>query len=130
MIKILKTSSIDFKKKFNNFLNLRRNYPASKLNRVKKIIEDIRRNGDKSLIKYEKKFNKIKNLNSRVLFFSEGEIKKHIQKLDPKIKSSINIAFGRIFKFHRHQSFKNFKLSDKYRNTFAYRSKPMEKIGI
>tara|TARA_Y100000817_G_scaffold313842_1_gene310940 strand:- start:1193 stop:2491 length:1299 start_codon:yes stop_codon:yes gene_type:complete len=130
MIKILKTSSIDFKKKFNNFLNLRRNYPASKLNRVKKIIEDIRRNGDKSLIKYEKKFNKIKNLNSRALFFSEGEIKKHIQKLDPKIKSSINIAFGRIFKFHRHQSFKNFKLSDKYRNTFAYRSKPMEKIGI
>ena len=130
MIKILKTSSIDFKKKFNNFLNLRRNYPASKLNRVKKIIVDIRRNGDKSLIKYEKKFNKIKNLNSRALFFSEGEIKKHIQKLDPKIKSSINIAFGRIFKFHRHQSFKNFKLSDKYRNTFAYRSKPMEKIGI
>jgi len=130
MIKILKTSSIDFKKKFNNFLNLRRNYPASKLNRVKKIIEDIRRNGDKSLIKYEKKFNKIKNLNSRALFFSEGEIKKYIQKLDPKIKSSINIAFGRIFKFHRHQSFKNFKLSDKYRNTFAYRSKPMEKIGI
>ena len=130
MIKILKTSSIDFKKKFNNFLNLRRNYPASKLNRVKKIIEDVRRKGDKSLIKYEKKFNKIKNLNSRALFFSEGEIKKHIQKLDPKIKSSINIAFGRIFKFHRHQSFKNFKLSDKYRNTFAYRSKPMEKIGI
>jgi len=130
MIKILKTSSIDFKKKFNNFLNLRRNYPASKLNRVKKIIVDIRRNGDKSLIKYEKKFNKIKNLNSRALFFSEGEIKKYIQKLDPKIKSSINIAFGRIFKFHRHQSFKNFKLSDKYRNTFAYRSKPMEKIGI
>ena len=130
MIKILKTSSIDFKKKFNNFLNLRRNYPASKLNRVKKIIEDVRRKGDKSLIKYEKKFNKIKNLNSRALFFSEGEIKKHIQKLDPKIKSSINIAFERIFKFHRHQSFKNFKLSDKYRNTFAYRSKPMEKIGI
>ena len=130
MIKILKTSSIDFKKKFNNFLNLRRNYPASKLNRVKKIIEDIRRNGDKSLIKYEKKFNKIKNLNSRALFFSEGEIKKHIQKLDPKIKSSINIAFERIFKFHRHQSFKNFKLSDQYRNSFAYRSKPMEKIGI
>jgi histidinol dehydrogenase len=130
MIKILKTSSIDFKKKFNNFLNLRRNYPASKLNRVKKIIEDVRRKGDKSLIKYEKKFNKIKNLNSRALFFSEGEIKKHIQKLDPKIKSSINIAFERIFKFHRHQSFKNFKLSDQYRNSFAYRSKPMEKIGI
>ncbi len=130
MIKILKTSSIDFKKKFNNFLNLRRNYPASKLNRVKKIIEDVRRKGDKSLIKYEKKFNKIKNLNSRALFFSEGEIKKHIQKLDPKIKSSINIAFERIFKFHRHQSFKNFKLSDQYRNTLAYRSKPMEKIGI
>ncbi len=130
MIKILKTSSIDFKKKFNNFLNLRRNYPASKLNRVKKIIEDVRRKGDKSLIKYEKKFNKIKNLNSRALFFSEGEIKKHIQKLDPKIKSSINTAFERIFKFHRHQSFKNFKLSDQYRNSFAYRSKPMEKIGI
>ena len=60
MIKILKTSSIDFKKKFNNFLNLRRNYPASKLNRVKKIIEDVRRKGDKSLIKYEKNLIKLK----------------------------------------------------------------------
>ena len=46
---------------------------------VKKIIDDIRKSDDKSLIKYEKKFNKLKILKKNNLLFSEKEIKKNIK---------------------------------------------------
>ena len=74
MIKILNTKSQDFKKKFNYYLNIRRKYSSSKITIVKKIVNDVKKNKDKSLIKYEKKFNNVKSLNTNKLFFSKIEI--------------------------------------------------------
>ena len=97
---------------------------------VKKIIQDIRKNQDKSLIKYEKKFNGLKKLNKNQLFFTKTEIKNSISNLDPKVKRSIDLAFSRIRNFHKKQKFQGFKTKDKYNNVFSYRSKPMNKIGV
>ena len=68
MIKILNTKSQDFKKKFNYYLNIRRKYSANKVSVVKKIVNDVKKNKDKSIIKYEKKFNNVKSLNVNKLF--------------------------------------------------------------
>ena len=130
IIRVLHTKSKDFKKKFNYYLNLRRKYSASKIIIVKKIVNDVKKNKDQSVIKYEKKFNNIKNLNSKDLFFSKNEIEKNIKKLDKKVKNSIDIAFSRISTFHKNQKFKGFKIKDSYNNLFAYRSKPIRKVGV
>ena len=79
----------------------------------------MKKNKDKSLIKYEKKFNNVKNLNANKLFFSKNEIEKSVKTLDTKIKNSIDIAFIRIFNFHKNQKFKGFKIKDNYNNSFA-----------
>ena len=97
MIKVLNTKSKDFKKKINYYLNIRRKYSNNKINTVKKIVNDVRKNKDKSIIKYEKKFNNLKYLNVNKLFFSKNEIEKNIKILDKKVKNSIDIAFIRIF---------------------------------
>ena len=130
MIKILNTKSRNFQNEFDYYLNLRREYSESKAKVVKRIIRDVRKDKDKSLIKYEKKFNSLKNLNRNKLFFSNSEIKKNINSLDIKVKNSIDLAFNRITNFHRKQKFKGFKIKDKYNNIFFYRSKPMDKIGV
>ncbi len=130
MIKILNTESKDFEKKLNYFLSLRKNYSSSKLNIVKKIVNDVKKNKDQSLIKYEKKFNNLKKVNKKNLLFSNAEIKNNIKNLDSKVKSSINVAFQRILTFHKNQTFKDFKIRDKYKNILAYRSIPLEKVGI
>ena len=130
MIKILNTKSRNFQSKFNYYLNLRRKYSESKINAVKRIVRDVRKKQDKSLIKYEKRFNGLKNLNKNKLYFSNSEINKNIRNLDPKVKKSIDLAYKRILNFHKKQKFKGFKIKDKYNNIFSYRSKPMDKIGV
>ena len=110
MIKILNTKSRNFQSKFDYYLNTRREYSESKINSVKRIVKDIRKKQDKSLINYEKKFNSLKSLNRNKLFFSNSEIKKNINNLDVKVKNSIDLAFKRIINFHRKQKFKGFKI--------------------
>ena len=130
MIRTLDTKSRNFQNKFEYYLNLRRKYSDSKTKTVKRIVKDIRKGEDKSLIKYEKKFNSLKKLNRNKLFFSNSEIKKNIKNLDPRVKSSIDLAFSRIINFHKKQKFKGFKIKDKYDNVFSYRSKPIDKVGV
>ena len=130
MIKILNTKSRNFQNEFDYYLNLRRKYSDSKVRAVKKIIKEVKKHKDKSLVRYEKKFNSLKNLNRNKLFFSNSETKKNINNLDTKVKNSIDLAFNRITNFHRKQKFKGFKIKDKYNNIFFYRSKPMDKIGV
>jgi len=130
MIRTLDTKSRNFQNKFEYYLNLRRKYSDSKTKTVKRIVKDIRKGKDNSLIKYEKKFNSLKKLNRNKLFFSNSEIKKNIKNLDPRVKSSIDLAFSRIINFHKKQKFKGFKIKDKYDNVFSYRSKPIDKVGV
>ena len=130
MIKILNSRSKKFNKQLNYFLNLRKFNFGSKSAVVKKIISDVKKNKDKSLLKYEKKFNKLRKLNKKNIFFSNSEIKYNIKKLDPKIKRSIDIAYNRILKFHKNQKFQSFKTRDNYKNIFSYRSKPLERVGV
>ena len=130
MIKTLKSREKNFEKILNSFLKLRRGYSSKKITIVKKIINDVEMHGDKSLIKYEKKFNNLKTLKSNNLTFTKSEIKKSIKFLDRKVKNSIDLAYSRIFNFHKNQKFHKFKKKDKINNSFYYRSKPVEKVGV
>ncbi len=92
---------------------------------VSKILKDIRKNKNKALIKYEKKFSK----NSRIKP-SSREINKAITSLNPKVKKAIDYAYNRIFKYHSLQKVKNISYRDKLKNTFHYRSVPINKVGV
>ncbi len=130
MIKILVTKSRGFQKQLEYYLSSRKQASSSKINVVKKIINDVKKNKDQSLIRYEKKFGKLKKLNKKNFIFSNLEIKKNIKKLDIKTKNSIDIAYNRILNFHKNQKFKDYKVLDKYKNTLYYRSLPIEKVGV
>ncbi len=130
MINILFTKSKSFKQQLSKYLDSRKPNKESKIKVVKKIISDVKKNKDRSLFKYEKKFNRLKKININDLFFSKSEIDKIIKRLDNKTKNSINIAFKRIYNFHKNQKFKDFKVSDNYKNFFSYRSMPLESVGV
>jgi histidinol dehydrogenase len=89
------------------------------------IIRDIRKNGDKALIKYEKKFGK-----SSIIFSRPKEIQKQIKSLDKKVKKSIDLAYNRIFKFHSKQKVKNIFYKDKLQNKLSYKYIPIDSVGI
>jgi len=69
-MKVISAKNKNFDKLLDNLLSKRKNKLRSDYISVKNIIKDVRKNGDKALLKYEKKFNKNKTINdgNRILF--------------------------------------------------------------
>ena len=128
-MKILNTKSKTFKKSLNLILGSKRNQSNDKTNIVKKIINDVRKNGDESLIKYTNKFDKIKLTSSKIRL-DNNFINKKIKELDIKVKKSIDIAFSRITKFHKKQVFKGYKFKDSLGNQLGYKILSLDKVGV
>ena len=129
MLKFLNANQKNFLKKLNIVLNVRKLQQKNQSSKVKKILYDVRKAGDKAVIKYEKKFSKIK-LSPKNIKFSEKEIKMISKKIDKNLKNSIDIAFKRIKQFHSKQKFSSFRYKDKYNNELSYKFTPIEKVGV
>ncbi len=125
MIKILDCKNSNYLSRLKLILEERR--IGSKVNTdiVVKIVKDVKKNKQKALLKYEKKFSKNYKIKP-----SEKEINKSIKSLNPKIKKAIDFAYSRILKFHSLQKFNNIKYTDKLNNKIEYRHIPIQSIGI
>ncbi len=53
-----------------------------------------------------------------------------MKKIDKRLKSSIDLAYNRIKKFHLKQKFSSFKIKDKYKNEMSYIYSAIENIGV
>ena len=125
MIKILNLSN---KKNINileKFLEKRREGNNVDTQMVPKIINDVKKNKIKAVIKYEKKYSK-----NNKIFPKSNEIKFSLKSLDSKVKKAIDDAYLRIHNFHKLQKTKDIKLIDKYKNTIEYKNIPIRSIGI
>jgi len=129
MIKFFNANKKNSLKKLDSFLSLRKSRQRSQSSGVKKILLKVKKNGDKAVLSYEKKFSKVKTSDSR-LIFSKKEIDTILKKIDKGVKKSIDIAFSRIKYFHSKQKHLSFKYKDKYNNQLSYRYLPLESVGV
>ena len=125
MIKILKFKNQNSLKNLSIFLEKKRSEKKNDIKIINKIINEIKKNKYKSLIKYEKKFSK--NIEIKP---SLKKINKSIKSLDPKIKKAIDFAYKRIFKFHNLQKAKDIFYKDNLNNKIMYKYIPIQSVGI
>ena len=92
---------------------------------VSGIINDVKKNGDKAVLKYEKKFNQ-----SNIIIPTVKSISKSITGLDQKVKKAIDLAYNRIYKFHSLQKFKNISYTDNLQNKLEYKYLPIDSVAI
>ena len=124
-MKILNSKSKNFDKLLENLLLQRKKKIQSDSVSVTNIINDVKKNGDKALLKYEKRFNQ-----NNIIIPSSKQIKKSINSLDKKVKKAIDTAYNRIYKFHSLQKFKNISYTDKLKNKLEYKYVPLESVAI
>jgi histidinol dehydrogenase len=129
ILKIFKYNKKNSRASLNAFLNKRKSFQNNQTPAVNKIIKSVKRNGDKAVINYEKKYSKIKTKSPKI-YFSNEEINNISKKIDIKIKYAVDIAFNRIKKFHSKQKFSSFKYKDKYNNELSYKYSAIEKVGV
>ncbi len=125
MIKILNSNSRNFENKLEKLLSNRKRKVQSNSVSVTNIIKEVKKNGDKAVLKYEKKFNK----NSTIVPTS-NQISRSIKNLDKKVKQAIDKAYNRIYKFHSLQKFKNIKYIDNLKNKLEYKYLPIDSVAI
>ena len=124
-MKILDSSKKNFDKLLDNLLMQRKRKVQSSSVSVTNIIKDVKKNGDKALLKYEKKFNK-----NSIIEPSSNQIQKSIKSLNSIVKKSIDTAYNRIYKFHSLQKFKNISYTDKFKNKLEYKYLPLDSVAI
>ena len=87
-MKVISAKNKNFDKLLDNLLSKRKNKLRSDYISVKNIIKDVRKNGDKALVKYEKRFNK-----NKTIIPNSKKIKVSIKSLDQKVKKEPKISF-------------------------------------
>ena len=125
MVKILSYKNRNFVSQLDKLLSIRKRKVQSSSISVTNIIKDVKKNGDKAVLKYEKKFNK-----NSIIVPSSKKIAKSIRRLDKKVKQAIDIAYNRIYKFHSLQKFKNISYVDKFKNKLEYKYLPINSVAI
>ena len=124
-MKILNFKSKNFDKLLDNLLLKRKKKLKSNSVSVIKIIQDVKKNGDKALLKYERRFNK-----NNIIVPTSKKINQKIKSLDKKVKRAIDQAYDRIYKFHSLQKFKNISYTDKYKNKLEYKYIPLASVAL
>ena len=125
MIKILYCNNKNYVSKLSKLLIKRKSDDKISKSVAVKIISDVKKNGDKAVVKYEKRYNK-----NNEIIANKQKISKSIRSLDFKIKRAIDFAYNRIYKFHSKQKVQNIFYKDNLLNKFYYKYRPIDSVGI
>ncbi|MCD5390452.1 histidinol dehydrogenase [candidate division NPL-UPA2 bacterium] len=95
---------------------------------VKEVIKDVRRRGDKAVLKYTRKFDGV-SLGAFQLRVSEEEIREAVEKLDKQLLKVFNSVRRNITKFHKREMRKSW-ISTRDGLLLGQSYLPIERVGI
>ena len=127
MTKIIRSSISLSNNKLGSYLNKNRQSEMNITEVVKKIIKYVRKNGDKALTKFTKKFDSYNVDNFKV---SDEEIKEAIKSCDSELSKSLKIAAKRIGDFHKLQMPSDFNFEDKDNVFLGVKWDPLDSVGL
>jgi histidinol dehydrogenase len=124
-MKLIRFSSKELDKIYNRSLNPNKRVEQ----KVKKIIDDVRLNGDEALIKFTKKFDNVK-LPAKQLMVSEGEISGAYQNITPDFISTLKVVIENVTKFYKKQLKKSWRQRGEDGIILGENIQPLDTVGI
>ena len=97
--------------------------------RVRKIIDDVHQDGDDALLRYTRRFDKVR-LTPRQLCVTEAEISGAFQHLDPKFALQLKSAIQNVQAFYGRPRLKPVRLIDGDGVVLGEKFDPIERVGI
>ena len=125
MSKLLRLNKKNFRSLLNKITHNRNQIDIKTEFIVNKIIKDVMKNGDRALIKYEKRFN-----NNSNIIPTNDKIKRSISNLKPELKKAIKDTYNRITGWHKLQNKRDIYQKDKFGNRFQYINRPLKSAAI
>lgn len=97
--------------------------------KVAKIIEDVRTSGDDALVRYTKKFDKVKLLPKQIRV-TQSEISGAYQNISPDFVSSLKVIIENVTKFYKRQLKKPWKLKADDGVILGEQFTPLDSVGV
>jgi len=97
--------------------------------KVRHIIDDVRLFGDEAVLKYTRKFDRVK-LSAKQLKVSQIEISGAYQNISPNFVPSLKIIIENINRFYRKCPRKSWKMKDSDGAIVGERYMPLERVGV
>ena len=94
---------------------------------VRMILKDVRANGDKAVIEYEERFDKVK---LETLAVTDAEMKEAEKEVPIELKVAILLAQRNIYTFHKKQRFEGKKVETMEGVTCWQKAVGIEKVGL
>lgn len=94
---------------------------------VRAVIQEVRTNGDRAVLKYEELFDKV---SLPALAVSEAEVEEAGSLIDEDLKAAIRLAHRNIEAFHSSQRFESQKVETAPGVTCWQKAVPIEKVGL
>jgi len=124
-MKLVKIGSVKFQKLVNRHANFKKRISES----VKKILDDVRIYGDDALIKYTRRFDKVK-LKHKDLRVTECETSGAYQDIKPEIVTALKTIIENINKFYKKQIKKSWKTRGKEGIILGEKITPIGSVGV
>ena len=129
IMKIYNYPSKSAEKKIASIINRGLGFKKKDYQSVKRILEDVRKNGDKALIKYVNRFDS-PDLSIDSIKVTRGEIDAAAKKVDRPFIRSLNRAISQIKAFHKQQLSKSWINTDRQGVFLGQIVNPVDAAGI
>jgi histidinol dehydrogenase len=96
---------------------------------VRKIVDDVRKNGDRALFKYTEKFDRLE-LSRRTVKVSDKEIERAKSLVSDEIRSNLALASKRIRDYQEKKLPQGKTFTDSLGNELGWVIRPIERVGI
>lgn len=125
-MKMLKLNSKNIDTLFNRNLYFRR---RSTVEKVASIIEDVRVNGDTAVLKYTRRFDKVK-LTPKDMTVAESEISGAFQNITPEFVNALKLVINNVSTFYRKQVKKPCCVKSEDGILLKEEYKPIDTVGV
>lgn len=124
-MKLVKIGSTNFKKLVNRNSHFRKRVTES----VKKILDNVRLDGDEAVIKYTRKFDRVK-MKAKDIMVTECETSGAYQDIKPEIVTTLKMVIENINKFYKKQIKKSWRTKGKDGVILGEKITPIDSVGV
>lgn len=127
-MRILNSQNIDFQADLKQLLAVPES--ASVTATVENILNDIRQNGDKALLKYSAQLDKTVVGSVAELRILPERLKSAWDSLNPETQKALEIAKARIERYGEAQKMTDWSYTDEYGNVLGQKVTPLDSVGL
>jgi len=128
-IRLVKTTDADYRPFLAKILARRGSREGDIEKRVEEIIRAVKRQGDRALLRYTRRFDRVR-LSRSTMEVAPGELDRAVARLPAKDIATLRLAAKRIASFHRRQLQKSWRYRDPLGMVLGQNVTPLERVGL